>query len=138
TTPAPTPTVTVTQEAPPANPPANTPTNTVTKTTKPPNIVSFTKVKASSKGTLTLSISLPAPGTATVTATVSVKGHKVTYSGPVKVSAKTARTIIAVLKRSSTATKRLKHVRSATVSVSVTFTPTGGTRHTATLSVPVG
>jgi len=132
-TPTPTPTVTVTQQTPP-------PPTTVSTTTKPPtpsSLASFTRVSANSRGTLTLSIRLPAAGRATITATVRIKGHKVTYGKSVTVSAKTARTIIAVLRRSTSTANALKHVRSATVSVSVAFTPTGGKKHTSSLSVPV-
>jgi ABC-type tungstate transport system permease subunit len=134
----PTPTVTVTAPAPA---PITTTTTAPTTTTTPPTIptppVTFTKLKTSSTGTLSIGVRLPSAGKATIAATVRVHGRKITYGKSVTVSSQTTRTIIAVLRRSSAAAKALKHVRSATVSVTITFTSTGGKKLTASLSVPV-
>lgn len=91
----------------------------------PPSSV-FSLVKPSVRGAaITLALKLPGAGRVKATATIVVKGKRIVY-GTVTTTAGKAGAKRLVLKPSRTAKAALKRLRSAKVSVTVTFTATGG------------
>ena len=103
-------------------------------TTPPSNEFSFRK--STKKGTGKLSVKLPGAGTLDVLATARVNGKKVTVAHVV-VNATAAGTFDVNIKPKGAAKKALKEKGKLTVSLKLTFTPsgTGGTAKTSTSSL---
>ncbi len=131
---------------PPAPPPPTT-TTTVTAPAPPPapttpapvsHTFSFTKLLGASTGSLRLSLAFPGAGKVTVTLSTRVKGRKVTFAKSISKTLTRAGTLSETIKPSAAAKLGLKHHHRLTVTITVTFSPKGGTRHTQTTTVSVG
>ena len=113
-----------------------TPTTTTPVTVTPPsNAFTFSKPRASS-GNVLLTLQVPGAGTITVKATVKVGKKKITFATG-KATRAAGGTAKLTLKPTSAAKKALKKSKKLKVSLSITFTPTGGTAKTSTSSLTV-
>jgi ABC-type phosphate transport system substrate-binding protein len=101
----------------------------------PSNSFSIPRQTVSSKaGTATFSVSLPGAGQLEVSGTAKSAGHKIKV-GSVTLTAGQAGTFSVTLKPSAAAKKVLQTKGKLTVSLTFTFSPTGGTPKTTTGSV---
>jgi ABC-type phosphate transport system substrate-binding protein len=114
----------------------------------PSNAFSFGSGKSSSAGVITLSLTVPGAGTINATGTTTVpakftkvssaakKAKKITFGkATVKVSKSGA--VKVTLKPSAAAKKALKKGAKLSVSVKITYTPTGGTAKSTTKKITV-
>lgn len=112
--------------------------------TTPANKFTFGKVKVSSKGKLSVSLGAPDAGSFSAKATFSVRTRKgkkrvtKTYTFGTG-SAKSSRkgTVQLTISLKGSAAKELKKPGSAKVTITVTFTPTGGASHKESTTVTV-
>jgi len=126
---------------------------TTSSVTKPPvNTFTFGRVKVSSKGKLTVPLGAPDAGRFSAKATFSVRKTVITHKGKKRVvkhvkttytygtgSAKSSKksTVDLGIALKGSAARELKKLGSAKVTITVTFTPTGGKSHKESTTVKV-
>lgn len=109
-------------------------------TPRPPNTFTLGKVKVSSKGVISVRIAAPDAGKffAKATFTVRVKSHKHTFTyATKKLTSRGPGNLTLKLAVRGRAAHELKLIGNAKVTISITFTPTGGSRRTRTHKVTV-
>lgn len=105
-----------------------------------PNKFAFRKVKVRGNGLLLVPVAVHGAGklTARATFTVRVGHHKRTFRyGTTSARATKAGTVTLKVRLRGKAAKELRKIRHARVTITVTFAPTGGTRHTERHKVTV-
>jgi hypothetical protein len=101
----------------------------------PSNVVRLAKVTAAAHGAITLMVKVPGPGrlAASSSARIAAKSRKakartVTYGRVVSATIKRASTVTLRIKPGALAKVLLRHAKRLPVTVTVTYTPTGGKR----------
>jgi hypothetical protein len=102
----------------------------------PSNKFSIGKRRVTKKGTITVKLTAPGAGTFKGKATFKAHHKKFTYGGG-KRSVSGAGTVTLTIKLTKHARKELLKLGHATVSVTITFTPTGGTSHSKTIKLKI-
>jgi hypothetical protein len=117
------------------------------KPAAPSNVVRFSKVTAGVRGAITVVLKIPGAGRLTVTSTCRVpavkrakgrraqKARTISYSARAAGTTKGVTTVTMHIKPGSAAARALRLHKKLRVTVSVLFTPTGGSKRTVTSSV---
>ncbi len=118
-------------------------TPTPTPTPKPSNLFGLSKITVGKHGAFALKLKFPAKGKATITAKAKykAKGHKkaktISFIATRTVHLTGARTVTVHFKPGKTGASALRHARKLKLTVSIAFTPTGGTKRTRTTHLTV-
>jgi alpha-tubulin suppressor-like RCC1 family protein len=103
----------------------------------PSNRFTIKSAKVSKKTKITLTLTLPGAGKAKVTTTIKQGKKTIAYAATKAVTAKKAGTAKATLTPGKKAKAALKKLKKVKVSISVSFTPTGGAAAKKTKSISV-
>ncbi len=110
---------------------------------RPSNVVRVTSIAAARGGTITIKVKVPGAGRLALASSSKVRRGKakkasaITYGLRASPAAKRASTITVRIKPGRVAAAALRRARKLRVTVTVTFTPTGGTRRTSRAGVTV-